>query len=465
MSSSFFGFSIGVKALASSQKALEVLSHNIANINTEGYKKQDTVLRTTQPEGVPAINRIISSGQLGSGVYVAEIRRLHDHYIERELNKELQNIGKWEAGLKTFEQIESILAEPSDNGIRNMMDVYWNSWSGLESSPEDSSVRKNLVENAKSLCNLLKSDYQKLESLRKDLNTEIGIKVTDINNLASQIKELNGQIKEVSVGGDNPNDLMDRRDLLINELNKLVDIDVRDTHFGQVDIFIGGTAVVRENNCFGLEASLNASTGFYDIKWQDSGRLVDIKNGEIFSMLNFRDEYIPDLIGKLNDIAEFFINETNSIHRNGYGLDGLSTGYDFFTGTGVTDMEVNTVIDQDNTLIAAAKNPSQPGDNSNVTEIINLRTQKLLGAGTNSPDEYYNNMIVKIGVESQQCIRESENSALLMEKIYSRRESVSGVSLDEELVNMVKYQHSYNAAAKIISTMDGLFETMIEMMG
>ena len=462
MSSSFFGFNIGVRALTASQKALEVISHNIANINTDGYKKQDVVLKTTQPEGIPQINRSISAGQLGSGVFVSEIKRMYDQYIERELNNELQNNGKWEAGIKSFEQIETILDETSDNGLRKMMDDYWNSLEDLGASPENYSVRKSLVENTKSLCSLFRSKYEKLQKLRQDINTEIELKIKDINNLASQIKDLNKLIKEISISQDNPNDLMDQRDSLINQLNKIINIDVKETSFNQVDIFIGGTAIVRENNNFMVDASLNAETGFYDIKWSDTNRPVEVKNGELYSLLNFRDVYIPDIMNKLDNLANFFIIQTNNIHKAGFGLDGTSTGYDYFVGSSAADININPDIDSDITLIAASKNPNQPGDNSNIIDILNLRNQKILDSNTTKPDDYYNNMIVKIGVEAQQCERERQNSQLLLDKINERKESVSGVSLDEELVNMVKYQHAYNAAAKIINVMDSLFETIIK---
>lgn len=465
MSSSFFGLNIGVRALRASQKALEVISHNIVNINTEGYRKQDAVLGTTKPEGNPAVCRNISTGQLGSGVEVNEIRRLYDHYIERESNAELQNKGKWEVGVNIFEQIESILAEPSENGIRNMVDVYWNSWSDLENSPEDYSVRKSLVENSKSLCSLLRNTYKKFESLRTELNREVDIKVKDINNLANQIKELNGLIKEIKIGGDNPNDLMDKRDLLVNKLANMINIDIKETNFNQLDIFIGGTAIVRENNYTPLKTVLNPSTGLYDIRWQDSDRMVEVSNGQIYSMINFRDVYIPDIMKSLDNLAKYFINETNGIHRTGYGLDGTSTGYDFFSGSDIKSIGINSVIDAEISLVAAAKNAAQPGDNSNVTDILGLRTQKLFESGTNNSDEYYNSMIVKVGVEKQQYLKESENSNLLLNNINSRRESISGVSLDEEIVNMMRYQHSYNAAAKVINTMNELFETIISQIG
>ncbi|MBN2073597.1 MAG: flagellar hook-associated protein FlgK [Actinobacteria bacterium] len=464
-SSPFFGFSIGVKALSAAQRALEVVSHNIANVNTRGYSRQESIMRTSDPQYVPSLNRSISAGQIGTGVDISEVRRLHDKYIEKQLINERQNSGKWDIGLRALEQIEGIFSEPSENGLQNMIDIYWNSWKDLESSPEDNAVRKNLVENSRSLCNFIHSIHERLELLRKDLNTEVKNKVDLINNYSGQIKELNDLIKDVTTVGDNANDLEDRRDLLIRELSQVVNITVVHSKYGQKDIFIGGTALVRGGNSYGIEAALNPGTGFYDVLWKDSGSTVDISNGELYSLLNFRDTYINDVIGRMDDLVSELITRTNTVHSTGYGLDGSSTGYDFFTGTGVEDIEVNGDIIADISLIAAAKSPDQSGDNSNVTDILALREQLFLSGNTATFDDYYNNLIVKIGVDTQQCTREMENTELLIEKINLRREAISGVSTDDELVDMVKYQHAYNAAARVISTMDEMLETIIERMG
>jgi len=465
MSSSFFGFNIGVRALTTSQRALEVIGHNIANINTPGHSRQEAVVRTTQPEGTPAINRGITPGQVGSGVQVAEIRRLHDAYIERQLNQEYHNMGKWETSLTVFEQVEGIFAEPTEHGLRAMMDAYWNSWQALESSPEDYSVRKNLAENAKSLTNHMKSIYGKLQSYRKELDLEVATKVAAVNNYTHQIKELNHLIKSVSISGDNPNDLLDRRDALIGELSKIIQVDMRSNQHNMVDIFLGGTALVRGEASFDLEAALSPETGFNQVRWAGSEREAQITNGQLYALVNFRDDYIQETLDTLDQMAAAFIEQTNALHREGYGLDGESTGYDFFTGSGVADIDVVSEVYHNIQLIAAAGMPQAPGDNAAAQSILALRGQKLMEEGSTTIDEYYNNMMVKMGIEFQQCMREHENSNLLINKIDMRRESVSGISLDQELVNMVKFQHSYNAAARIINTMDQLFETIIRDMG
>ncbi len=203
---------------------------------------------------------------------------------------------------------------------------------------------------------------------------------------------------------------------------------------------------------------------FYDIKWDDDGTDVSLKNGELFTLKNFRDSYIPDIITKMNSFVSTLITETNAVHSTGYGLDGTSTGNDFFVGSSMHDIVINPDIDDDIGLIAAASGSGQQGDNSNISEIVGLRDALLLNGDTINFDNYYNSMIIQMGVDGQQSARELENTELLIDKINSRQDSISGVSLDEELVNLVKFQHAYNAAAKIITTMDELIDTIINKM-
>lgn len=465
MGSPFFGFTIGVRALNTAQRALEVISHNIANINTPGSSKQEAVLKTSDPQFMPSLNRSISSGQIGTGVKIEEVRRLHDEYIEKQLKNELQTLGKWEISQNILGQIENIFAEPSENGLRNMMDTYWNSWKELESSPEDNAKRNNVIENARSMCNFFQGINGRLELLKKDINVEINNKVIQINSYSDQIKELNGLIKDIVTGGDNPNDLLDRRDLLVQKLSRIVNVNTRNSENGQVDVYIGGSALVRGGSSYEIEAALNPATGFYDVQWKSSGIGVDVKNGELYSLMNFRDTYIVNIVGKMNDFASELIDHTNAVHSSGYGLDGAETGHDFFTGSGIGDIEVNPVLVDNIDYIAAAKNTGQPGDNSNVMDLMGLREQLVLDGNTVNFDDYYNNMIVDIGIDGQQCHRELENTGLLLNKITLRRENVSGISLDEELTNMIKYQHAYSAAAKIISVMDEMLEMIIVRMG
>jgi flagellar hook-associated protein 1 len=464
MSSSFFGFTIGMSALSVNQRALEVISHNIANINTPGHSKQEAIITASSPQYLTTLNRSVNAGQIGSGVEVEQVRRMRDEYADRQLRSELMNQGKWEYSVDILSQTGIIFSEPGENGLSSALDDYWNAWNELEASPEDMTKRKSLVESTKMLTSFLQSVDTRLTQLQFDINIEVKNKITEINNYASQITELNKSIKASKIVGDVPNDLMDKRDSLIDDLSKIINVSVKEGEFGQIDLYIGSKTLVRGDQCTQINAELDATTKFYNIKWNDDGTTVSLQNGELYALKNFRDDYIPGIISKMDDFVSTLITETNAVHSDGYGLDGVSTGNNFFTGTGIKDIEINPDIEDDTTLIAAASNSGQSGDNSNISKIVGLRDALLLNSGTISFDNYYNNLISQIGIDGQQSARELENTELLIDKVNARKDSISGVSLDEELVNMVKFQHAYNAAAKIITTMDELFDTLINKM-
>jgi flagellar hook-associated protein 1 FlgK len=464
MSSSFFGFTIGLSALNTSKQALEVISHNIANMNTEGYSRQEAVLKTDVTQFLPSLNRSVNSSQLGSGVQVEEVRRLNNEFCKRQISEELQNQGKWETSVDIIEEIETLFSEPNEDGLSAAVDTYWNSWKALESNPEDASLRKSLVENTKSLTNFLNGISTKITQMQSELNTEIDNKCYLINDYAQQITDLNKTIKSSVCSGGTPNDLLDKRDVLVEELSKIVNINIRESDFGQIDVFIGGDALVRNENCYKLESNLNTVTKFYDITWENSGEDLQVDNGQLYSLMYFRDDYLKEVTETMDNFTSLLISETNELHQTGYGLDGTTTGLDFFTGTNMKDINLNPVIYSNTDLIAAAKIAGSSGDNSNIQDILSLRTKSVFNGGTLNFNDYYNNMIIKMGTDGQQSSRELENVNLLLDKLNARDESVSGVSLDEELVDLVKYQQAYNAAAKIITTMEEIFDVIINQL-
>ncbi len=465
MSSPFFGFSIGVRALNVSQRALDIIGHNIANINTPGHSRQEAVLKTTDPQYLPSLNRAINSGQIGTGVKVEEVRRIYDGYIANQLRSELENQGKWQYSTNIIEQAMGVFSEPGESGLQSMVNTYWNSWRALESSPEDHSLRKNLVENTKSLCNFFKSIGLRLDQLTKDIDTEFKNKISEVNNYSSQIAKLNQLIKSSVVSGDNPNDLLDRRDVLIDQLSKIVNITARETEFGMVDVYVVGKTLVRDVRSYEVEASLNATTGYHDALWADDSSALTIRNGELFALQNFRDNYLNDLLNNMDTYVDQLIARTNVVHAAGFDLNG-DGGVAFFSGSGgLKGIHVNPAIASDISLIAAAATTGVAGDNANIAAMLSLREELDPLLGNKSFDDYYNNLIIQLGVDSQQFRRESENTNLLIHKINLRKDAVSGISLDEELVNMVKFQHSYNAAARVINVMDEIIGHLIEKLG
>ena len=464
MSSTFFGFTIGMRALSVNQQALEITSHNIANINTPGFSKQEAVIKSSSPQSMASLTRSINSGQIGTGVEIEQIRRLRDEYAERQLRSEMQNLGKWECSVDILSQTGIVFSEPGENGLSSVLDAYWNAWKELEANPEDMAKRKILVDKSKMLTNFFQSIDSRLTQLQSGINTEIKNKILEINNYASQISELNKSIKDALTVGDVSNDLLDRRDSLIDKLSKMINVTAKESDFGQIDIYIGSKTLVRGDQVTLINAELDAAQKFYNINWNDDGTEVSLQNGELYALKNFRDNYIPGIIDKMDDFVSTLITETNLVHNSGFGLDGISTGNDFFTGTGIKDIGINPDIEDNLSLIAAASFLGQQGDNSNISKIVGLRDALLLNGGTINFDNYYNSLIIQMGIDGQQSSRELENTELIIDKINARQDSISGVSLDEELVNLVKFQHAYNAAAKIITTMDELMDTIINKM-
>ncbi len=177
MSSSFFGFTIGMRALSVNQQALEITSHNIANINTPGFSKQEAVIKTSNPQSLASLTRSVNSGQIGTGVEIEQIRRMRDQYAERQLRSEMQNLGKWEYSVDILSQTGIIFSEPGENGLSSVLDDYWNAWKELEANPEDMAKRKILVDKAKMLTNFFQSIDTRLEQLQSDINSEIKNKI------------------------------------------------------------------------------------------------------------------------------------------------------------------------------------------------------------------------------------------------------------------------------------------------
>ncbi|NLN06544.1 MAG: flagellar hook-associated protein FlgK, partial [Firmicutes bacterium] len=214
--STFFGLNIARLGMQAQLKALEVTSHNIANANTPGFSRQTAHMIPTA--GVSYAKK----GMLGSGVIVDEIKRIRDSFLDRQVRHEMQTLGQWQARSSYLSQVEQVFLEPSESGLNSVISTFFDSWQELSLNPESSSARSALIENANFLLNSIKHTYNSLTTIRDDITVNIELKVSEINSLARQISDLNQQIVRLSARNDHPNDLMDRRDLLIEQLAKII---------------------------------------------------------------------------------------------------------------------------------------------------------------------------------------------------------------------------------------------------
>jgi flagellar hook-associated protein 1 FlgK len=485
MRSTFGGLTIGLSGAWAQQKALDVTGHNISNVNTPGYSRQGISHATSTP------TRYGQSGNgnmmtVGTGVDVQDIRQYRDYFLDQKLKRENQELGYWDAKKSSIEELETIFNDNSEDGLQTVMDNFWNSWSQLSKPGGGLTARSLVKENAISFVETVKNLDTMLLDYRKNRNNEIKENVDKLNKITSSIAELNYDIKRVEASGVVANDARDQRDALVDELSKLVKIQVIDG--STYNIAVEGLQVVAGNDSIPLTAVPSASAnGYYSIKWGKTMEKVNISGGSIKALVESRDELIDGYRNRLNEFVKGVAMEMNDLHLAGYGnLDDLPRV--MFVDKATNTADTNTVIDLANIAfnpdleevnhIAAAKlKPSQGNyeDNRNALEISEWRlkdvfSEKLyegvadLDAKLNF-DEFYRSIISDIGLDGNKAANAADAQGLLVEQVEYKRQSLMAVSLDEEMSNLIKFEHSYNAAARIVNAMDEMIEAVVNKVG
>lgn len=486
--SSFFGLNISRLGMQAQQKALEVTAHNIANANTRGYSRQVSRMAATPPLPYPG-----GQGMLGSGVKVVEIARVRDEFLDMQIRNEMQTLGNWESRAGLLGQIELIFMEPSETGLNTVLSKFFDSWQELSLNPDSSPVRAALQENSAVLVNTIKHTNEQLKALRRDIDEQISLKVAEVNSLADQIRQLNTQIIRLVTMKETPGDLMDQRDLLVDRLAELIEFNAIQTTNGSVNIYLGGRTLVQEGAAYQL--AVEPSSGLEGnwplpprIVWERDGGEARIKNGELGGLLDVRENNLKNYMHDFESLAWGIVNAVNQVHSQGMDLYG-DIGVDFFLGDHLETLQINPAVKEDLGRIAAAALPEDwtgpgspnPGDNENALKIAQLRHAAIF-ADTGQPpksrlrlpgegeegittfENFYRDAIARLGVDSQESSRMVANQQSLLAMMERRRESISGVSLDEELANMVQFQLAYQASARLVTTIDDMLDTVVNRM-
>jgi len=528
---------IGIRAVRTQRQALHVIGHNIANVNTPGFSRQRAVLTTTLPQG-----------EMGTGVKVESVDRIRDEVVDFYIRSENPKLNKWKAKLKNLEEMEILFNEPSDNSIGKILNDFWDSWSDLANNPENGAARANVREQGEAICDAFRTLYQNLRDLQEKIDEEIKTDVDHLNSIINQIADLNKEIEKVELGGRaHANDLRDKRDLLLDELSELTGFEYEEMKDGTIRIGVHGQLLVSKGvvSPFIAEAGEN---GFLEVKWEDSGEKVAITTGKLKGLMEIRDEVIPRFLSGLDSLASTLIDEVNTLHRQGMGLDGTSkvegwkdfsgsldsdgsfeingvniqvvagddldaiiakinaekdtTGVEaskdgdklvlepyslnpqtinitadpdnimldklgilanFFSGTGAEDIDLDDAIKSDLSKIAASSNGA-PGDNSNALSIYQLKDKPVLEGGSSTFSDYYSKIIADLGVETKQTRGLKENQQTLLTQLENRRQSICGVSLDEETTNMILFQQAYRAAVYFLQMIDNLLDVLARAM-
>jgi flagellar hook-associated protein 1 FlgK len=453
--------SIGAGALLSQQRAMSVTGNNIANVNTPGYSRQRVNMETNRPTDT-------AFGPVGMGVQTTTVERVYDRFLGVQMNNESANLGRWEAQKGALDQVEVVFDESGGYGLNQALSDFWNSWQDLSMNPSGTTERSVVAAKSQALADTIRQKYADLGQSQADIDAAVKSGVEDINRLTAEISDLNQKIASTEASGTvNANDYRDSRDLALKQLSEIIGINSFEDADGRVVVSVGsGRVLVESGNNYALTAVTNAD-GHADIAWaNNTGAPVNISNeitsGKMAGWLQTRDTKIAGYKSSLDGLAQTLTTAVNTLHAAGYGLNG-SHGDALFSGSGAADMAVNPdILDDPNRIAAASAAGTVPGDASNATAIADLRTDLTMSGGTF--DDAANALVSQVGHDVQEAKTYQSHQADMLAYLDNYRESVSGVNLDEEMVNLVKYQAAYNAAAKMITMGDDMLTSLMNML-
>ena len=560
---------IAKTALFAQQIGLQVTSHNIANVNTPGYSRQQVTLGPYPPIPYPF-------GNVGRGVRVEGIRRFYDRFLTLQLDRQRSSKAYWETRHGVLGHLDAVFNELDDQGLERVLDQFWQAWQDLANDPHGYGERAALLNTARSLAENLNYKARQLMEIAEDLEGQMVQVAEEVNRLAAQIARLNVQIVEAESSGQGANDLRDERDRLLGELSERVNCTIFEDDQGRVSVFIGGSPLVEGANAYWrMEVQEVAADGRMKVELvSSSGSRVDvtdrINGGKLGGLLSLRNGELVEVQTRLDAFARALIFAVNRVHSQGEGLERYSevtgayrvedstvpleeaglpfevqagsfwirvfdgdgnlvaereievdpstqsledvastinaafsggevvatvqdgrltlqaaSGYElsfaseggtrpdtagflaalginaFFTGQRALDIAVNADLEASPNLIATASYASTPGDNAIALGIADLEGEALLEGAT--PGDYYAGIVGLVAVATQDADRRTEFEEAMLQSLENRRSEVSGVNLDEEMVNLMKFQRAYEAAAKVITAVDEMLETLISM--
>jgi flagellar hook-associated protein 1 len=621
--STFLGIELGKRSLNAHNQALNTVGHNLANASTEGYSRQRVGVTETDPLYAPDLTREETPGQIGQGVSISRIERIKDDLLEGRIDSESGLEGYWTTRDKYLLQLEQIHNEPSDSSVRTQMDKFWDSWQELSLRPADNAARQSVLSRGEGLAESMRDRFRRLSDFRSAVDGDIRGTVVQVNGLAKEIANLNNEIQKSKAIGDNPNDLMDRRDLLVEQLGHLVPISVDQRDNDEFMVHVDGLILIQGKIARGFEMKGSDEEGFASPAWQETGLPANFKGGTLGALMELRDGDAKKELQSLDTMAMSFADLVNETHRAGYGANG-KTGLDFFkewpfinnvegnydrNGDGKFDstylyrmtgsnaltaqeqiglagtiklssagglievpynptdtvadlvarinhagaevtarltregklelratpaasagdpsfvvrhvedtgqflvgyagllkapgaagaydwgqagataslraqgvdfataplahpagwLEVAPEIKSDLGSIAAGfganGQPAGAGDGSAALAIAALRTQPVMVGSLRTFDDHFADAVARIGLAGERAASASATHDRIGKELRDLRASLSGVNMDEELANMIKFQHGYEAAAKYITKVDSMLDTIINRMG
>ena len=456
--STFSIFEIGRSALMTAKRTMDVTSHNVANASTVGYSRQEAVLE-------PIIQRQATIS--GAGVRVADVRRLRDRFVDSVLRSESGKKAAFEVEKEVMEYLQVVASEPSDSSIRSSLDLFWSAWHDLSVDASSASARAQVMERGRSLVDMFKQISGKVEAMSLDLEASIDATVRLLNLLSERIVSLNLEISRAIARQEPACDLMDQRDALLDEICELTGATV--THIPDGDsliVSVYGFALVDRNHWYKMEVSFGL--GGTELRWISAPgeyTVMPSVGGKIGGYKEARDVLVQDFKAELENLFKTVVDEINAIHGSGFPITGAPG--DFFVTDGsdyLHSAQVAPWIVADPSTICASGVSGDPLDGSVALAIANRLEGDDASAGPTYND-MWTAIIGRLGAIGQKVESGFGVQEILVKELQNRKDSISGVSIDEEVATLVRQQHAFNAASRVITMADEMIDTIISRMG
>jgi len=449
---------IALQSMLTEQGALQVTSNNIANVNTPGYSRQRPNIDETPPVQLGGLT-------FGTGVKLQSVSSLRDAILDLRVNQETQQQGQLESFISSGQQIQALFNETSGTGLQAPLTAFFSSLSQLAANPSDLNSRQAVITAGQNLASAFNQTSANLTTLQRNVDLSVTQSVSKINTLTAQIAAVNTQVAAATTGGQNPGPFVDQRQQLLNQLSSLVDVSEIDAGNGSLTITTSnGAPLVVAGQNFQLTTQPDATTGLQHIFSQGTDITAKITAGQLAGQLQIRDQEIASTKTSLDTLAAGIATSFNTQHQAGFDLNGAAGG-NFFVpppAGGVGAASSLTVAITDPSKIAASADGSA-GDNANANALLALQNQPIAGGQT--PLNFYSGVVFKIGNDVSAAQTNQQAGSLVLQQIQDLQGGVSGVDINEEASNLIRFQNAYQASAQVASVINSLLQTTINMVG
>lgn len=465
-------FNVGRSGMQAAKTAIATTGHNITNANTEGYSRQRVETTPSTPNRARGTHDVI-----GTGVDVKRVSRINDEYVEKQLRNGSRDLAHFEEKEMALKQTEDIFNELNGEGLNCLMTRFFNEFRKLANEPDNQAVRESVREASQALTNDFKRLRHEVLEVQEHIDARLQGHTQEINSLGKQLAELNQRIREIEITGAPANDLEDQRDTVLKKLASYMDLSMHKDNFGNyvVDVKGVGPLVAGDQaerfSVFRTGADEEGKPeGGVDISSSGTalGKVThSIKGGRIGALVETRDQTLSTILSRLDDLAYAITESVNAVHQQGFTRGGFQ-GVSFFKPLATREraaefMDLSDAVRSDTNNIAAAAQPQAPGDNRIALAISGIQNMRMLNDGAATMDDFYNSIISDVGTITAKNRGAISQQREIMTQLNKTREQISGVSIDEETANLMQFQHSFDASAKVIQVADELLKTVLDL--